>query len=111
VDPGGGASATLGHPQCAGISRHRADCLSQGLSVFTGARKGEIRGLLWEDYDGFSIRVKQAVWRSHVDEPKREKSKGAIPVMAQLKLFLERHRARSGNPRQGYILRARKGNP
>lgn len=45
-------------------------------AVFTEARKGEIRGLLWEDYDGFSIRVKQAVWRSHVDEPKREKSKG-----------------------------------
>lgn len=46
------------------------------VAVFTGARKGKIRGLLWEDYDGFSIRVKQAVWRkwrSHVDEPKRRR--------------------------------------
>jgi len=55
--------------------------------------------------------VKQAVWRSHVDEPKREKSKGAIPVIAQLRLFLERHRARSGNPRQGYILQSPQGKP
>jgi Phage integrase family len=81
------------------------------VAAFTGTRKGEIRGLLWEDYDGFSIRVKQAVWRSHVDEPKREKSKGAIPVIAQLTLFLERHRARSGNPRQGYILQSPHGKP
>ena len=44
------------------------------VAVFTGACKGEICGLLWEGYDGFSIRVKQAVWRSHVDEPKQEKS-------------------------------------
>jgi len=81
------------------------------VAAFTGTRKGEIRGLLWEDYDGFSIRVKQAVWRSHVDEPKREKSKGAIPVIAQLRLFLEKHRARSGNPHRGYILQSLQGKP
>jgi hypothetical protein len=33
------------------------------VAAFTGAGKGEIHGLLWEDYDGFSIRVKQAEWR------------------------------------------------
>ena len=81
------------------------------VASFTGTRKGEIRGLLWEDYDGFSIRVRQAVWRSHVDEPKREKSKGSIPVIAQLRLLLDRHRARSGNPRQGYILQSPQGKP
>jgi integrase len=81
------------------------------VAAFTGARKGEIRGLLWEDYDGSAIKVKRAVWRSHVDEPKREKSKGAIPVIAQLKLFLEGHRVRSGNPRQGCILQSPQGKP
>ena len=35
----------------------------------------------------------------------------AIPVIAQLRLFLERHRARSGNPRQGYILQSPRGKP
>jgi integrase len=46
-----------------------------------------------------------------VDEPKREKSNGAIPVIAQLRLFLDRHRARSGNPHQGYILQSPQGKP
>jgi integrase len=46
------------------------------VAAFTGARKGEIRGFLWEDYDESAIMVKHAVWRSHVDEPKRERSKG-----------------------------------
>jgi hypothetical protein len=68
------------------------------VAAFTGARKGEIRGFLWQDYDGYTIEVKQSVWRNHVGEPKREKSKGTIPVIAQLKLFLDRHRASSGNP-------------
>jgi hypothetical protein len=36
------------------------------------------------------------VWRNQVGVPKREKSKGTIPVIAQLKLFLDRHRASSG---------------
>ena len=81
------------------------------VAAFTGARKGEIRGFLWESYDGFTIEVKQSVWRNQVGEPKREKSKGTIPVIAQLKLFLDRHRDRSGNPAGGFIFRNPLGNP
>lgn len=58
------------------------------MAAFTGARKGEIRGFRWENYDGFEIRVEKSVWRSHVEEPKRPKSKGAIPVIAQLRTLL-----------------------
>jgi hypothetical protein len=75
------------------------------VAAFTGARKGEIRGFLWQSYDGYTIDVKQSVWRNQVGEPKREKSKGAIPVIAQLKLSLDRHRASSGNPSEGFIFR------
>jgi len=82
-----------------------------GRIHFTGARKGEIRGFVWEGYDGYAIEIKQSVWRSQVGEPKREKSKGTIPVIAQLKLFLERHRILSGNPSQGFIFRNPLGNP
>jgi len=81
------------------------------VAAFTGARKGEIRGFLWEGYDGFTIEVRQSVWRNLVGEPKREKSKGAIPVIAQLKLFLDRHRARSGDPDRGFIFRNPLGKP
>jgi len=40
-----------------------------------GCRKDEIRGFLWDDYDGYAMEVKQSVWRNHVGEPKGEKSK------------------------------------
>ena len=73
------------------------------VAAFTGARKGEIRGFVWHGYDGDTIEVKQSVWRNRTGEPKREKSKGAIPVIAQLKLFLHGHRVRSGNSREGLI--------
>ena len=57
------------------------------VAAFTGARKGEIRGFLWQSYDGYTIDVKQSVWRNQVGEPKGEKSKGTIPVIAQLNFF------------------------
>jgi integrase len=75
------------------------------VAAFIGARKGEIRGFLWQDYDGYTIEVKQSVWRNQVGEPKREKSKGTIPVITQLKLYLDRHRALFGNPAQDLFLR------
>jgi len=80
-------------------------------AAFTGARKGEIRGFTWENYDGSEIRVEKSVWRSHVDEPKRPKSKGAIPVIAQLKLLLDQHWERCGRPRKGFIFSNELGNP
>lgn len=81
------------------------------VAAFTGARKGEIRGFLWEAYDGYTIEVRKSVWRSHIGEPKREKSKGTIPVIAQLKLFLDRRRVSSGNPSRGFIFRNPLGKP
>jgi integrase len=68
--------------------------------------RGEIRGFLWDNYDGHTMQVKQSVWRNHVGEPKREKSKGTIPVIAQLKLYLDRHRVRTGRSSQGYIFQS-----
>ena len=80
-------------------------------AAFTGARKGEIRGFTWQNYDGSEIRVEKSVWRSHVDEPKRPKSKGTIPVIAQLKLLLDQHWERCGRPRKGFIFANELGNP
>jgi|SRR5215472_10479360 len=80
-------------------------------AAFTGARKGEIRGFRWESYDGSEIRVEKSVWRSHVEEPKRPKSKGAIPVISPLKILLDQHWARCGRPHQGFIFSNELGNP
>ena len=43
------------------------------------------------------------MWRSHIEEPKRPKSKAAIPVIAQLKALLDRHKTKCGNPSKGFI--------
>jgi len=53
----------------------------------------------------------QSVWRSYVDEPKRPKSKAAIPVIAPLKTLLERHRVRYGDPQRGFIFSSEQGKP
>ena len=79
-------------------------------AAFTGARKGELRGFLWQNYDGTEIRVEKSVWRSHVEEPKRPKSKASIPMVAQLKTLLDRHRAECGNPTRGFVFANAKGN-
>jgi integrase len=81
------------------------------MAAFTGVRKGELRGLTWENYEDSEIRVMKSVWRSHVDEPKRPKSKAAIPVIAPLKVRLERHWAKCGNPTRGFIFSSEQGKP
>jgi hypothetical protein len=51
-------------------------------AAFTGMRRGELRGLLWENYTGTEIWVTQSVWESIVTEPKTRKSKapGVVPL-------------------------------
>jgi integrase len=80
-------------------------------AAFTGARRGEIRGMLWENYIGDAISVTQSVWRGHVDEPKTRKSKAPVPVIPELAKFLESHRQRSGKPKSGFMFRSPLGRP
>lgn len=70
---------------------------------FTGARKGELRGLRWEDYDGAQIQISQSYWGSHRQEPKTRKSKAPVPVIGQLAERLNAHRASLGNPASGLM--------
>ena len=35
------------------------------VAAFTGVRKGELRGLLWENYDGEQVLISQSFWRGH----------------------------------------------
>lgn len=44
------------------------------VAAFTGVRKGELRGLLWENYDGEQVLISQSFWRSHLLEPKPTKA-------------------------------------
>lgn len=81
------------------------------VAAFTGVRKGELRGLLWENYDGEQVFISQSVWRGHVFEPKTRQSKAPVPVIARLAQRLDCHQALSGSPRNGLIFPSPTGKP
>lgn len=80
-------------------------------AAFTGARKGELRGLLWEKYDGEQVYIAQSFWRSHVQAPKTKKSRAPVPVIAQLAERLNLWREMSGNPATGLMFPSQQGKP
>ena len=76
-------------------------------AAFTGMRRGEIRGFLWENYHDGTIWVTQSVWERFVTEPKTQQSQTAIPVIAPLAKLLEKHRQATGNPKFGFVFLSR----
>ena len=80
-------------------------------AAFTGVREGELRGLLWEDYDGEQIRITQSVWRKYIQEPKTKKSAGSVPIIPRLAERLDLHRALMGNPKSGLVFPNSVGKP
>lgn len=81
------------------------------VAAFTGVRKGELRGFLWENYDGEQVVISQSYWRGHALEPKTRQSRAPVPIVAQLAERLECHRTLSGNPANGLIFLSPAGNP
>jgi integrase len=81
------------------------------VAAFTGVRKGELRGLLWENYDGEQVLISQSFWRGHALEPKTRHSKAPVPVIAQLARLLDSHRCLSGNPANGLMFLSPVGKP
>jgi integrase len=79
--------------------------------AFTGVRKGELRALLWENYDGNQVLVSQNFWRGHALERKTPHSKAPIPVITQLARRLDWHRCVSGNPVNGLMFPSPVGKP
>jgi integrase len=74
-------------------------------AAFTGLRRGEIRGMRWENLKSGDplpfYRVSQSIWNGIVTEPKTAKSKAPVPIIGMLSKRLEEHRARCGNPTSG----------
>ena len=74
-------------------------------AAFTGLRRGEIRGMMWENLESGDplscYRVSQSIWKGIVTEPKTTKSKAPVPIFGLLAKRLEEHRARCGNPSSG----------
>src|SRR6266481_6017687 len=80
-------------------------------AAFTGARRGEIRGMLWENYSEGQIRITQSVWRCQIDEPKTRESAAPVPVIPALAKFLEKHRLACGDPKSGLMFANTFGRP
>ena len=79
-------------------------------AAFTGLRKSEIRGLLWENFRDDALRITQSVWERFVSESKVELSKSVILAITPLAQHLEKHRQALGGPTSAFIfVSARKG--
>jgi integrase len=76
-------------------------------AAFTGLRKSEIRGLLWENFREEALWVTQSVWERFVSEPKTKESKAPVQVIAPLAKRLEKHREAQGAPTSGFIFVSR----
>jgi integrase len=80
-------------------------------AAFTGVREGELRGLLWENYDGEEVRITQSVLRKHIQPPKTKKSTAPVPVIPRLADYLNAHRVFMGNPSSGLVFPNSVGKP
>ena len=81
------------------------------VSAFGGLRRGELQGLLWENYQGGMIRVTRSIWEGHVNEPKTRRSKGAVPVIRQLAERLDFIAFGGGDPQNGPMFANQSGKP
>jgi integrase len=74
-------------------------------AAFTGLRRGELRGLLWDGYSADELRVMRSIVDGKLEDPKTPSSKSAVPLLASLSRVLASHRERDGNPQTGPIFR------
>ncbi|SRR6266498_661726 len=81
------------------------------LAAFSGFRRSELAGELWENYDGTELKVTRSVWEGHVDEPKTRRSKGSIPVIPALARILNAYREQCGSPTSGPMFKSTAGTP
>lgn len=84
-------------------------------AAFTGLRRGEIRGMVWENVESGDplsfYRVSQSIWKGFVTEPKTAKSKAPVPIIGLLAKRLEEHRVRCGSPFSGAMFTNTVGSP
>jgi integrase len=79
------------------------------VAAFTAIRKGELRTLRVEDYDGSSLKIRRSAWRKHINEPKGKRGIGTIPLIPSAARVLDEHLA-SAKP-NNYIFGTLHGGP
>jgi integrase len=81
------------------------------LAGYGGLSHSEIRGLLWENYDGKTIRVTQKVTGSHIGPPKTAARGNDIAVIPALKKLIEDWGQSRGKPTTGLMFPSEVGTP
>lgn len=95
------------------------------VAAFAGLRRGEIRGLRWEDYEPSVngsvplLHINRSIWtgagydraNGGVTLPKTAKSKAPVPVIATLAGYIDSYREQCGNPAVGPMFPNGKGKP
>lgn len=81
------------------------------VAAFSGLRRGEIEGLTWEHIGSDAIRVERSIWNGQANETKTSASKDLVPLIPALKVILDAHRLRLGNPTAGPLFPTRNGTP
>lgn len=79
-------------------------------AAFTGARRGELRGMFWENYQDGELLIARSIWNGIATDPKSRNSKAPIPIISKLAAKLEAHRVRLGKPTTGSIFPNAAGN-
>ena len=80
-------------------------------AALTGARRGELRGMSWENYHDGEMMIDRSIWHGHISAPKTASSKRPIPIIRLLQTRLENHRLRQGNPLAGPVFPNEACNP
>ena len=78
-------------------------CTLIAAAAFTGARRGELRGMFWENYQNGELLIARSIWNGITTDPKSRTSKAPIPIIGRLAAKLAAHRKRLGNPTTGPI--------
>jgi integrase len=73
------------------------------MAAWTGADKGELQGLRWEDFRNGDLFITRKVWEGHVKDPKTEQRKTSIPIIKPLAKILEQYRKECGSPTEGWV--------
>lgn len=77
---------------------------------FTGVRRGELRGMFWENYQNGEMLIARSIWNGITTAPKSKASRAPIPIIPTLAAKLAAHRMCQGNPRSGPIFPNGAGN-
>lgn len=77
------------------------------VAAFAGLRRGELQGLLWEDYDGEQIFVRHGCTGGVSGELKTDASNAPVPVIGPLRKILAEHKANSNG--SAYVFPGSKG--